>query len=235
MRHERDRQVEVEGLAEQLAGLGQIGGPGAAALVDLAEPLRLGGDRDPPGDQFGQLPGACGVGAPAQDEPDGAVQAGRGGERHVESTPGRDGAVGRGVTDPRQLAGPGAVATVDLDDDGRRVDQITQPSRQFPDQVDGIEATGQGRRHVQQPAGLLGRGPGALVFGCRGRRRLGGGSRSPGDGEPHRVLAVGAVPGAPGRGQLRDEGQTAAVGGRPAVARPRLGQVQLQRARCRGR
>ena len=127
---------------------------------------------------------------------------------------------------------PGAVAGVDLDDDGRGVDQVTQPGRQLPDQVDGIEATGEGRRYVQQPAGLLGRGPGALVFGCRGRRRLGGGSWSPGEGEPHRVPAVGLVPGAPGRGQPRDEGQAATVGGGPPVALPRLGQVQLQRARA---
>ena len=40
---------------EQLAGLGQIGRPRLAALVHLAEPLRLDGDGDPPGDQLGQL------------------------------------------------------------------------------------------------------------------------------------------------------------------------------------
>ena len=77
-----------------------------------------------------------------------------------------------GDTGARELAAPGAVAGIDLDDDGRGVDQVAQPGRQLADQFDGMEAARQGRRHVHQPAGLLGRGPAARVFGCRRRRGL---------------------------------------------------------------
>ena len=56
--HHRDRQVDVEGLAEQLAGLGEVGHPGPSALVHGAQPLRLHGHGHAVGDQLGEVAGA---------------------------------------------------------------------------------------------------------------------------------------------------------------------------------
>ena len=54
LRDQRDGQVGVQGLGEQLADLGQVPDPAAAPMVVLAEPVGLDGHGDPLGGEPAQ-------------------------------------------------------------------------------------------------------------------------------------------------------------------------------------
>jgi hypothetical protein len=55
LRHQGHHQLDVHGLAEQLAGVCQVGHPGPPAQVGAAQPVHLHGQRHPLGGQLGKL------------------------------------------------------------------------------------------------------------------------------------------------------------------------------------
>lgn len=217
-----DRQLHRQRLPQQLAGLGEVGHPGAAPLVDGAQPARLHGHGDAVGDQLHEVLAAVAV-ARRAEQPDRAAQRRCDGQRDVEhDRPARGSGAG-------ELGGPPAVALIDDHGHGAHVEHVPQAPHELLHQLQGLEAVREARGHVQQPPGLLGADPARRPVRRRGRGGLwfGGGAR---EREPDRVPTVGVVVGAPGGGEARDEAQPAAVGRGPAVPAPGLGEVRFEGA-----
>ena len=199
LRHHGDGEIDVEGLAEQLAGLGQVGHPGPPALVHAAQPLRLHRHRHPVGDQLGEVPGALRVGGQRPGsgvvlDAQGAAQRRGHRQPHLDDRPERT--AGDRTAGAGQLGG--AAALVDLHADRGGLQQLAQPTDQLGDQLAGLQPVDQRGRHVQQPAGLLGGAP--HPFRVRRRR------------------AVPGSPGWPGRGSARTRSR---AGHRPRAGCPR--------------
>ena len=146
LRDDGDGQLHRQRLAQQLAGLGEVGHPGAAALVDGAQPARLHGHGDAVGDQLHEVLAAVAV-ARRAEQPDRAAQRRRDGQRDVEhDRPARGSGAG-------ELGGPPAVALVDDHGHGVHVEHVPQAPHELLDQLQGLEPVARGPRARAAAAG----------------------------------------------------------------------------------
>ena len=142
----------VQRLAQQLAGLGEVRHPGAAALVDGPQPARLDGHGDAVGDQLDEVAAVVrspsrSLGGPSSrtDPRSGGVT----GSAHVEDD---RSTLGAGA---RHLGRPSAVALVDDHGHGVHVEHVAQAPDELLDQLQWLQPVHETRRDVQQAARLL--------------------------------------------------------------------------------